>query len=235
MKSLEGKTAIVTGGSGGLGSEVVRAFLGASADVHVFERQAAEAERILASEKSRITIHEVDMLKEESVAEGFDAVLAKRESVDILVNTVGGFAPAKPLAEVTLDEWNRMMHLNLLSTFLSCREFVRRNRGPYGRIFNMSAMVGLKPTPKKVPYSISKAGVSLLTELLARELAGSGITVHAFAPSIIVTDANKKSMPDADTSTWVRPENIAAMMLALCAPDAGSLSGTTIQAFGGVA
>lgn len=231
---MKDKVVLVTGGSGGLGREVVRSFLQAGAAVHVFERSRAHALKVLASERSRIEIHEVNVMDEKSIAAAFDAVVAAGGRVDVLINTVGGFMGAKPLAEVTVDEWNTMMNLNLTSVFLCCREFVRRSDGSYGRIFNMSAMVGLAPQPKKVPYSISKAGVALLTELLARELKGTGITVHAFAPSIIVTDANKDSMPDADTSAWVRPASIAEMMLALCGKETGSISGTTIQAYGGV-
>lgn len=232
--SMKGKIVVVTGGSGGLGRAVVRTFLSAGASVHVFERSKTAAEKRLSDEGTRITIHETDVLDEGSLGRAFDEVVEARGRVDVLVNTVGGFLGAKPLAEVSLEEWNRMMKLNLTSAFLSSREFLRRSDRSYGRIFNISAMVGLVPAPGKVPYALSKAGVSLLTELLAGELKDTGITVHAFAPGIIVTDANREAMPEADTSAWVKPESIAEMMLALCSDGAGSFSGTTIRAFGGI-
>ena len=227
---LHGNIAVVTGGSGGLGREVVRTLLQAGASVHVFEQSRSRAEKVFESDRIGVTVHEVNVLDERSLAQAYDAL----GKPDILVNTVGGFLPSKPLVEVTLDEWNRMMNLNLTSVFLSCREFLRRSDLSYGRIFNISAMVGLSPAPNKIPYAVSKAGVTLLTELLARELKGTGITVHAFAPSIILTEANRESMPEADTSAWVRPESIADMIVVLCGKAAGSFSGTTIQAYGGV-
>lgn len=232
--SMKGKIVVVTGGSGGLGRAVVRTFLSAGALVHVFERSQKEAGERLRDERARITIHETDVLNEARLAQAFDTVVARDGRADVLVNTVGGFLGGKALAEVTLEEWNRMMSLNLTSAFLCSREFLRRSDMRYGRIFNMSAMTALVRAPKKVPYAISKAGVSLLTELLAGELKGTGITAHAFAPGIILTDANRTSMPEADTGSWVRPESIAEMMLALCSDNAESFSGTTIRAFGGI-
>ena len=231
---LQGKVAVVTGGSGGLGREIVLRFVREGASVHMFERSARDAEAALASEGGRPPVHEVNVLDERSLAQAYDAVIKSDGKADILVNTVGGFLAPKPLVEVTLEEWDRMMKLNLTSAFLSCREFLRRSGRTYGRIFNISAMVGLRPESFKIPYAISKAGVALLTELLARELKSTGITVHAFAPSILLTQANQSSMPDADTRTWVRPESIADLIVHLCGEGAASFSGTTIQAYGGV-
>ena len=94
--------------------------------------------------------------------------------------------------------------------------------------------MGLDPTPGRTAYAISKAGVSLLTDLVAQELRGTGITVNAIAPSIIATQANVECMPDEDMSTWVTPDQIADLVCYLCSPDAGGITGTTIKAYGGV-
>jgi NAD(P)-dependent dehydrogenase (short-subunit alcohol dehydrogenase family) len=213
---------------------VVRSLLKAGVVVHAFERSRKEAEARLGDDRSQIGVHETNVFDEHSLERAFDEVEHSGGKAGILVNTVGGFLKAKPLTEVTLDEWNRMMTLNLTSAFLSCREFLRRCDTSYGRIFNVSAMVGLDPAPHKIPYAVSKAGGALLTQLLAGELKATGITVHAFAPSILLTDANKESMPDEETSTWVKPESIAELIVSLSGEDAAPFSGTTIRAYGGV-
>jgi NAD(P)-dependent dehydrogenase (short-subunit alcohol dehydrogenase family) len=231
---LQGRIAVVTGGSGGLGREIVRALVREGALVHAFERSRSHSETVLAGEGSRVLVQEVNVLDERSLAQGFDSVVKAHGKAEILVNTVGGFFGPRMLAEVTPEEWKRIFDLNLTSVYMSCREFLRHTDRTYGRIFNISAMLGLSPRPSMIPYALSKASVALLTELLARELKGTGVTVHAFAPSILLTEANRQSMPDADTSTWVKPESIAEMIVHLCAEDAGAFSGTTIQAYGGV-
>jgi NAD(P)-dependent dehydrogenase (short-subunit alcohol dehydrogenase family) len=104
----------------------------------------------------------------------------------------------------------------------------------YGRITNISAMVGFSPAPGRAPYAVSKAGVSLLTEIVAQEVKGSGITVNAIAPSIIATQANIESMPGEDSSKWVTPDQIADLACYLCSSAAGSITGTTVKAYGGV-
>jgi NAD(P)-dependent dehydrogenase (short-subunit alcohol dehydrogenase family) len=227
--NLQGRIAVVTGGSGGLGRVIVRSLIAEGATVHTFDRSGARAAEALSAAGERVVIHEVDVLDELQLARAYDAVVATHGRVEVLVNTVGKSLPPKPLGE-----WQAMMSLNLTSVFLSCREFLRRCNRSYARIFNISAMVGLDPVPFKIPYAVSKAGVALLTELLARELKGTGITVHAFAPSILVTDANVASMTKEDTSPWVSPESLARMVVFLCGDSAGEISGTTIRAYGGV-
>jgi len=150
--------------------------------------------------------HAVKMIRTDVTDEGqvhllFDTIVAKSQNVQIVVNTVGGCLPRKPLTEVTVQEWDQMMNINLKAAFLSTREALRRMGGQsYGRIINISAMIGVRPLPERIPYAVSKASVSLLTELAAQEVGRSGITVNAIAPSIIATPANLASMPGEDTS-----------------------------------
>lgn len=232
--SLKGKVAVVTGASGGLGRAIVQALVSEGAFVHAFERSAVQATDVLSADGERIVVHELDVLDENELAHAYDDVVRMHGAAEVLVNTVGGYVGSKPLAEVSTAEWQLMLNLNLTSVFLSCREFLRRCDPSYGRIFNISAMTGLDPVPFKIPYAVSKAGVALLTELLGRELKSTNITVHAFAPSILLTESNIASMPSEDTSAWVSPQSLARMILFLCEEGAGSFSGTTIRAYGGV-
>lgn len=128
-----------------------------------------------------------------------------------------------------------MMNINLKSAFLSTREALRRMKGQsYGRIINISAMVGLSPTPGKAPYAVSKAAVSLLTDIVAREHKGTGITINAIAPSTILTPANLAWARGKEADQWVKPEEIADLIVYLCSPSAGAITGTTFKAYGGV-
>ncbi|MGB2867080.1 MAG: SDR family NAD(P)-dependent oxidoreductase [Bacteroidota bacterium] len=227
------KVVVVTGGGGALGSVVAQTFLTKGHAVAVTVRSEEERTRLAPALKEKALVVRTDVTDEKDVRALYDTVMRKHSRVDIAVNTVGGFLSKKNLTDVAVDEWERMFSINLRSAFLCTREALRRMKG-YGRIINISAMVGLKPTAGRAPYAISKAGVTLLTEIAAEETKGTGITVNAIAPSIIATEANKKSMPEEDFTQWVTPEQIAETMLYLCSDDAASISGTTIRAFGGV-
>jgi len=232
--SFQGKTVIVTGGSGALGSVIVQRFLAEQAQVALSYLTGKEMDRVKDKIGQSLAV-QADVTKEADVVKLFDVVAKQFKRIDIVVNTVGGFLARKPVAEVSLEEWDLMMNMNLKSAFLCTREALRRMKGqPYGRIVNMSAMVGLAPSPGRAPYAISKSGVSLLTDLAAQEVKGSGITVNAIAPSIIKTEANLASMPDEDSKKWVKPEEIADLICYLCSDAGGAITGTTLKAYGGV-
>jgi NAD(P)-dependent dehydrogenase (short-subunit alcohol dehydrogenase family) len=103
-----------------------------------------------------------------------------------------------------------------------------------GRIVNIAAMPALVPSTKRAAYAVSKRGVAALTELIAEETKATGITCNAIAPSIILTEANVRAMPGADAAKWVKPEEIAKLILFLCSSDARPISGNVIRMFGGV-
>jgi len=233
--ALEGKRAIVTGGTGALGMAVVHRFLEEGIRVVATHRAARKPAGVLESAQSSLKFIRSDVTNESDVARLFEEAIKTLGNVDILVNTVGGFLPRKPVTDVTVEEWDRMMGMNLKSTFLCSREALRRMKNQnYGRIINISAMAGLNPSPGRSAYAISKSSVSLLTEIVGQEQKGSGITVNAVAPSIIDTAANRQSMPTEDFSRWVKPENIADIICYLCSDAAADVTGTTIKAFGGV-
>ncbi len=233
--SIKGKSAIVTGGGGALGRVIVARFIQEGVKVACSYRGESNSSSLRELSNAGVVAVEADVTKEPDVVRLFDEAARSCGPVDIVVNTVGGFLSRKPLDEVTVDEWNRMMDINLRSTFLCTREALRRMRGrTYGRIINTSAMTGLFPTAGRAPYAISKAAVSLLTDIVGQETKGTGITVNAIAPSIIDTPANRQSMPDEDFRRWVKPENIAETVCYLCSDAAADVTGTTIRAFGGV-
>ncbi len=232
---LSEKIALVTGGTGALGSVIADRLSSQGAQVTATYLHEKALTKLPGAFKKKVKLVKADVTVEREVNELFDGIIAASSRIDIVVNTIGGYLVRKPLTEVTLEEWDLMMNVNLKSTFLSAREALRRMNGQaYGRIVNISAMVGLNPSPGRVPYAISKAGVSLLSDLVAQEVRGSGITVNAIAPSIIATQANIEAMPGEDSSKWVTPDQIADLVCYLCSSAAGSITGTTIKAYGGV-
>jgi NAD(P)-dependent dehydrogenase (short-subunit alcohol dehydrogenase family) len=103
----------------------------------------------------------------------------------------------------------------------------------FGRIVSIAAMPALRPAPGRAAYAVSKGSIVTLTEAIHEEVKGSGITVNAIAPSTLLTEANKASMPDADTTAWVPLSEVVALIHYLCSDEARSVSGNVIRIFGG--
>ncbi len=185
--------------------------------------------------KEKLFLHRADLTSEGETEEFVHAVVERFGRIDYLVATAGGYAGGKRVEDITHDEWEEQLSLNLTSLFLICRAVLplMRERG-FGRIVTITAMPALTSGAERAAYAVSKRGVVSLTEAIANEVKGTGITANAIAPSIILTEGNRASMPDADTSRWVTPDEIAKLVLFLCSPDARSLSGNAIKAFGGV-
>ena len=232
---LTDRIAFVSGGTGALGSVIAERLSAEGCVVYVSYRHEAELLHLPASLQRELRTFKADMTDEFQVKGLYDSVVDNPSRIEIVVNAVGGYLSRKPLIDVSLEEWDLMMNINLKSAFLSTREALRRMGGQsYGRIVNISAMTGVRPLPERIPYAVSKASVSLFTELVAQEVKGTGITVNAVAPSIIATPANIASMPKEDASLWVSPAQIADIISYLCSPAAVAINGTTIKAFGGL-
>jgi NAD(P)-dependent dehydrogenase (short-subunit alcohol dehydrogenase family) len=140
-----------------------------------------------------------------------------------------------PIGETTLADFQRMMQLNAVTCFLSCREAVRAIRradGRGGRIVNVAARPVVKPVPGMAAYVASKAAVVAMTESLAEELRGEYILVNAVVPSIIDTEANRKAMPDADFSTWPKTAEVADTIAILVSPRNALTSGALVPVYG---
>lgn len=231
------KVAIVTGGTGALGSAFTKSFLdeGALVAVPVHRRRSLDTLEKSSSKKLQNLLPiEADLVSPRDVHEFVGKVLEQWRGVDFLIHTVGAYAGGKRVEEVAPEEWDRLMDVNLKSAFLMCNAVLpsMRERG-FGRIILIGAMPALRPAAKRGPYQISKRAVITLTETIAEEVKGIGITANAIVPSTILTPENTQSMPDADTSKWVTPEEIVALAAYLCTDEARSINGNAIRIFGG--
>jgi NAD(P)-dependent dehydrogenase (short-subunit alcohol dehydrogenase family) len=155
--------------------------------------------------------------------------------VGILVNCAGGYAGGEKIGDVSVAVLEEMLTANLRTAFLMSGAVLPLMRvAKRGRIISIAAMAALSPAASRGAYAIAKRGVVTLIETIAEEVKGTGITANAIAPSIVLTPANRASMPSADTSHWVTPEEIASLVLFLCSEDARSISGNVLKVYGGV-
>ena len=233
---LEGKSAIVTGGTGALGSAVVHAFLAAGARVAVPHRKPEDLDTLRAGSGAArgraLTGAIVDLTDEAAVADYY-ARVAGDGGLDILVNAAGGFAGGALVHETPWSVWQAQLDVNLKTAVLSCRAAVPHlleRRG--GSIVNVASRAAVENGKNAAAYAASKRGVLLLTEAMAAELRDRNVTVNAVLPSTIDTAANRAAMPKADFSKWVQPEDIAKVILFLVGPEARIVSGAQIPVYG---
>lgn len=225
---FEGRTVIVTGGTGALGTAVVGRVLEQGGRVHVPVFDARELERFAHKDHDAVTLHRgLDLSDEQAVAKLYGEVPDLFASVHI----AGGFAMGG-IEDTSLETWEHLMRMNATTCFLCCRQAARTMAGREGRMVNVSARPALVPTGQLAAYAASKAAVAALTQSLAEELASSSIWVNAVVPSIIDTPANRAAMPDAAHDSWPTPEQIAQTIVFLASPDNAVTRGALVPVYG---
>ncbi len=227
-----GKTALVAGGTGGLGRAVALAFLNEGARVSVTYRSEGELQSLKVSagtNASPLTGFRADVTNEKDISD----VLQKIGPLDILVNAVGAYAGGTPLWETSAETFERMLSLNVRSGFVLSRVIApaMRSRGG-GAIVNVSSRAAVDHAAGASAYAASKAAAVAMMDSLAADLLGSGVRVNTILPSIIDTEANRKAMPGADFSKWPKPEEIAHVILFLCGDDAKLIHGASVPVYG---
>ncbi|MDP9345287.1 MAG: SDR family NAD(P)-dependent oxidoreductase [Actinomycetota bacterium] len=222
------RTAVITGGTGGLGAAVTHAFLGAGWRVVVPYLEPRELERV--REHERLELVAADLSDPAAVA----AVMgAAGDSLGALVNLVGGFHAGDRIHEEPIETFEAQLRLNLRPTYLACAAAIPAMLAAgEGAIVCVSSRAALQPFPGAAAYATAKAAVLAFVDALHVEYNDDGIRANAIVPSIIDTPANRASMPDADPGTWVRPEEIAQAILFLCSPEASALGGAHVPVYG---
>ena len=226
---MNGKVIVVTGALGALGRVVVDAAIARGARVAGVDHAASQA----AATPERIELGGVDLSDSGQAKKAIDAAAAHFGRLDALVNIAGGFT-YETVAEGDIKSWQRMHTLNLLTALNTSHAAIPHlAKSPAGRIVNIGAMGALQAGSGMGPYAASKAGVHRLTEALAAEHKGK-ITVNAVLPSTIDTAANRADMPKSDFSKWVRPQELAEVILFLVGDAASAVTGALIPVAGRV-
>ncbi len=245
MFDLTGKTALVTGATGGIGEAIAKVFHQAGATVGISGRQVDKLEALSSELGERVHVLPCDLSDRESVASLIDEAIAKMGQLDILVNNAG--LTKDNLFMVMKDEqWDDVIAVNLTSSFMLMRAATRhmmRNRSGYGRIINIASVSGVFGNPGQGNYAASKAGLIGMTKSLAREVASRGITANSIAPGFIataMTDAlNDKQKDDISemipAKRFGKPEDVAAAALFLAGSSGDYVTGQTLHVNGGMA
>ena len=226
---LTGKTYLVTGGTGFLGSAVVERLLGAGADVHVTWFYEQELDDFAFTEE--VTLQKANLAEEADVSSLFSSI----EGLFGSIHTAGGFSFGN-VEDISLADFTAMWSLNAATTFLCCREAIQaiRRAGGGGRIVNIAARPALEPTGGMIAYTTSKAAVASMTQCLAQEVLAEGILINAVAPSLFDTPTNRDAMPEADFDIWPKAEEIAEVVVALASPVTAVTSGSVVPVYGRV-
>ena len=226
--NLQGKRIAVTGAAGSLGAAVVRAALDAGATVAAIDNAPAAA----AEAKNLHEFGGVDLSSSEAAERTFRAVGEKLGGLDALVNVAGTFRWEK-LEGGKLATWDLLFNVNLRTAVASCMAALPLlAQSKAGRVVNIGAAGAIKAGAGMGAYAASKAGVFKLTEALAEEFKDRNVTVNAILPTTIDTPANRKDMPDADFSRWVKPAQIADVILFLLSDQAQAVTGALIPVAG---
>lgn len=248
MGKLQGKTAVVTGASKGIGAGIAKALAAEGASVVVnYASSRDAAARVVAQIEAgggRAIAVQGDMARASDVARLFDEARKAFGPLDVLVNNAGVFQFA-PLEAVTEEEFHREFNTNVLGPILATREAVRHFRSEGGSVINISSITGANPVPNSVVYSATKSAVDAVTLALARELGPRNIRVNAIAPGgvdtegarelgVIGSDFEKQMVAHTPLGRFGRPEDIARVAVFLASADSAWLTGERITASGGL-
>jgi 3-oxoacyl-[acyl-carrier protein] reductase len=239
-------TVLVTGASGGIGAAIAERFAAGGYRVAIHYRANHEganetARRCLARGAAVLTVA-ADLRSKEQILRMRDKLDHHGMSPDILVNNAG-VAHYGLLSDVTEEDWDRVMDINLKGMFLCTQAFMPRMiRRRYGRIINVSSIWGITGASCEVVYSTAKGGVNAFTKALAKELAPSGVTVNAVAPGAVDTsmldnldDEDRRLLiDDIPAGRLAQPEEIASLVYFLALPESGYMTGQIISPNGGI-
>ena len=243
MFRLDGKVALITGAASGIGAAIAEALAeaGARVAVHGNRRPANEtAERIGGSAKA----FAADLSEAGGPADLFAAVLAQFGQIDLLINNAGTIHRAAA-EEVALEDWNRVLQVNLTSVFqlsqLAARDLIQRNTG--GKIVNIASLLSFQGGIRVPAYAASKGGVAQLTKALANEWAARNIQVNAIAPGYIATTntealradetRNRQILERIPAGRWGEPSDLAGAAVFLCSRASDYITGSVLAVDGG--
>lgn len=245
--SLDGRVAVITGASRGLGQAAAWALAEAGCDLALLARSSedleAAARQIEAEHRRKVLIVPTDVTDEGSVEEAASMVIAAFGRVDVLVNNAG-VAHVSPLLELQLDDLRRVLDVNVVGTMLCCRAFgahmVAQRKGA---VVNMASVAGLAGEPDLTAYCASKGAIVALTKALAVEWARHGVTVNAIAPGYFRTDLNKAALDDPRVGPKIvshiplrrvgQPEELGPLIVYLASDAAQYMTGSVVVIDGG--
>lgn len=243
MFNLSGKSALITGASGGIGAAIARALHSAGATVALSGTRLEPLQALAEELGSRAHVLPCDLSDVEAVEALPKQAIAAMGAVDILINNAG-ITRDNLFMRMSDDDWQSVLDVNLTATMRLCRGVVRgMMKSRWGRVVNISSVVGATGNPGQTNYAAAKAGMVGMSKSLAYEVASRGITVNCVAPGFITTPMTDKLTDDQKSKLLVQvpagrmgeADEIAAAVLYLASPAAGYVTGSTLHVNGGLA
>lgn len=240
-ETLDGQVAVVTGAARGIGRGIAERLAAEGAKVIVWDRDLSALQQTDVP-FSPAAAEVVDVASYSSVERAFNAAVASFGRVDILVNNAGINGPVAPTWEYSLEDWDRVVAIDMTGVFYCCRVAAQhmRERG-YGRIVTIASIAGKEGVPYISAYSAAKAGVIGFSKALAKELCDAGVTVNCIAPAMTETELMREMTADHITrmrakipmGRFVKIEEIAAMCAFIASPDCSFTTGFVFDVTGG--
>lgn len=235
-KGVMSKTLVITGGTGGLGTALVRRLVDQDYRLAISYLLPDEAQRFeteFDADHANIMLVRVDATNAEAINSFFKEVTDKWGNIQGLCSLVGGWAGGRDVEETDDVRFERMIDLNLRSAFYSVRAALPHLKAnDWGRIVLVGSKGAVDNPPSQAAFNIAKAGVVALGQTVAQELDGTGVTANVLMPSVIDTAATRESLPYADYVNWPTPDEIAAVAEFLLTEDSGVMNGALIPVYG---
>jgi NAD(P)-dependent dehydrogenase (short-subunit alcohol dehydrogenase family) len=235
--TIEKRTIVVTGATGGLGAVLTRQLAARGADLVLLDRDAERLTSLtsdLLLSEERFLTRSVDLLNPAETRQAAEAALARFGHIDALLHLVGGWTGGKTLLEAPAEDLTFMLSQHIWTSFNVVQAFVPHLvANGWGRVVMITSPYAANPAAKGGPYAIGKAGQETLILTLAQELKGTGVTANLLQAKTIDVKHEKVTAPTPQNAGWTTPEEISAAVLYLLSDEAGTINGAKIPLFGG--
>jgi len=230
------RVIVLTGGTGGLGTAVVKRLAGRDyrfAVTYLVPEEARRFEKEVGVDEDRLMLSRVDATNGSEIAGFFREIVERFGAVHVVCSLVGGWAGGRDVEETDDVRFDRMIDVNLRSAFATVRAAVPHlKKTGWGRILLVGSRAAIEAPAGQAAFNVAKAGVAVLGMTVAQELEGTGVTANVIVPSVIDTPATRKALPFADYIDWPTPDEIAAVIDFILSDDSGVISGALIPVYG---